>query len=205
MKKIISMVLLGTVVFSSIPTTVLANGADSISEVQENKAETQNADINNKYLEFIEQYKGKEAFYSIQNIKEGGKPILLIASSFENEEDYEAIDDKNIYSKRCDVYDYVDGEIVQVGSIFSLSGYLSLYTKDTEDYIATRINTNSVYFTCIKDGKLYTYGYNTNNIIEDTVRYAKDGEYYDYAYGTTNYNDAIGEYSELGEIAFEKC
>lgn len=71
---------------------------------------------------------------------------MLMASSFENEEEYEVIDDKNIHSKRCDVYDYVNGEIVQVGSIFSLSGYLSLYTKATEAYIATRINTHSVYF-----------------------------------------------------------
>lgn len=99
---------------------------------------------------------------------------------------------------------YIDGEIVQMGSIFSLSGYLSLYTKDTEDYIATRINTHSVYFTCIKNDKLYTYGYNTNNIIEDTVDYEEDGEYYDYAYGTRNYDDAIGEYSEVGEIVFKK-
>ena len=114
-----------------------------------------------------------------------------MASSFENEEEYEAIDDKNIHSKRCDVYDCVNGEIVQVGSIFSLSGYLSLYTKATEEYIATRINTHSVYFTCIKDDKLYTYGYNTNNIQEDTVDYEEDGEYYDYAYGTRNYDDAI--------------
>lgn len=112
--------------------------------------------------------------------------------------------DKNIHSKRCDVYDYVNGEIVQVGSIFSLSGYLSLYTKATEAYIATRINTHSVYFTCIKDDKLYTYGYNTNNIQEDTVDHEEDGEYYDYAYGTRNYDDAIGEYSETGEIIFEK-
>lgn len=176
------------------------NEGESSSDI----SETENTDINNKYLEFIEQYKGKEAFYSIQNIKEGGKPILLMVSSFENEEDYEAIDDRNIYSKQCDVYDYIDGEIVQMGSIFSLSGYLSLYTKDTEDYIATRINTHSVYFTCIKDDKLYTYGYNTNNIIEDTVDYEEDGEYYDYAYGTRNYDDAIGEYSEVGEIIFKK-
>lgn len=70
--------------------------------------------------------------------------------------------------------------------------------------IATRINTHSVYFTCIKDDKLYTYGYNTNNIQEDTVDYEEDGEYYDYAYGTRNYDDAIGEYSEVGEIIFEK-
>lgn len=35
--------------------------------------------------------------------------------------------------------------------------YLSLYTKATEAYIATRINTHSVYFTYIKDDKLYTY------------------------------------------------
>lgn len=204
MKKIISMVLLGTVVFSSIPTTVLANGADSISEVQENEAETQNADIINKYQEFIEQYNGQEAFYSIQNIKEGQKPVLLLVSSLEDEENYETVDDKTIYSKQCDVYDYVDGEIVQVGSMFSLSGYLSLYTKDAEDYVATWINTHSIYFTCIKDSKLYTYGYNTNNIVEDTVRYEEDGEYYDYAYGTRNYDDAIAEYSEVGEIAFEK-
>lgn len=209
MKKTISMFLCGALVFNSISTTVLANGYDGISEVQENEAsvdisETENADINNKYLEFIEQYKEQEVFYSIQNIKEGGKPILLMASSFENEEEYEAIDDKNIHSKRCDVYDYVNGEIVQVGSIFSLSGYLSLYTKATEEYIATRINTHSVYFTCIKDDKLYTYGYNTNNIQEDTVDHEEDGEYYDYAYGTRNYDDAIGEYSETGEIIFEK-
>lgn len=115
-----------------------------------------------------------KAKLDIQNIKEGGKPILLMASSFENEEEYEVIDDKNIHSKRCDVYDYVNGEIVQVGSIFSLSGYLSLYTKATEEYIATRINTHSVYFTCIKDDKLYTYGYNTNNIQEDTVDHEED-------------------------------
>lgn len=161
MKKTISMFLCGALVFNSISITVLANGYDGVSEVQENEAsvdisETENADINNKYLEFIEQYKEQEVFYSIQNIKEGGKPILLMASSFENEEEYEAIDDKNIHSKRCDVYDCVNGEIVQVGSIFSLSGYLSLYTKATEAYIATRINTHSVYFTCIKDDKLYT-------------------------------------------------
>lgn len=175
----------------------------------EQNAEAENADINNKYLEFMEQYKEQEVFYSIQNIKEGGLPILLIVSSSENEEDYneedyEVIDDKSIHSKRCDVYDYVDGEIVQVGSIFSLSGYLSLYTKDTEDYVATRINTHSIYFTCIEDNKLYTYGYNTNNIVEDIVDYEEDGEYYDYAYGTTNYDDAIGKYSEVGEIVFEK-
>ena len=176
------------------------NGDESSSDT----SETENADINNKYLEFMGQYAGREAFYSIQNIKEGKQPILLIASSFENEEEYETIDDRSIYSKRCDAYDCVNGEIVQVGSIFSLSGYLSLYTKDTEDYIATRINTHSVYFTCIKDDKLYTYGYNTNNIIEDTVDYEEDGEYYDYAYGTRNYDDAIGEYSKVGEIVFEK-
>ena len=209
MKKTISMFLCGALVFNSISITVLANGYDGVSEVQENEAsvdisETENADINNKYLEFIEQYKEQEVFYSIPNIKEGGKPILLKASSFENEEEYEVIDDKNIHSKRCDVYDYVNGEIVQVGSIFSLSGYLSLYTKATEAYIATRINTHSVYFTCIKDDKLYTYGYNTNNIQEDTVDHEEDGEYYDYAYGTRNYDDAIGEYSEVGEIVFEK-
>lgn len=178
-------------------------------ELNENEAssdihENENADISNKYLEFIGQYAGKAAFYSIQNIKEGKQPILLLASSFENEEDYEVIDDKNIYSKQCDVYDHVDGEIVQLGSISSLSGYLSLYTKDTEDYIATRINTHSIYFTCIKDDKLYTYGYNTNDIVKDIVDYAEDGEYYDYAYGTTNYENAIGEYSVVEEIAFEK-
>ena len=105
MKKTISMVLCGALVFNSISITVLANGYDGVSEVQENEAsvdisETENADINNKYLEFIEQYKEQEVFYSIQNIKEGGKPILLMASSFENEEEYEAIDDKNIHSKR---------------------------------------------------------------------------------------------------------
>lgn len=176
------------------------NGGESSSDI----SETENTDIKNKYLEFIEQYKGKEAFYSIQNIKEGGKPILLVVSSLENAENDETIDDKNIYSKQCDVYDYVNGEIVQVGSIFSLSGYLSLYTKDAEYYIATRINTHSVYFTCIKDNKLYTYGYNTNNIVEDTVQNEEDGEYYDYAYGTRNYDDAIGEYSEVGEIVFKK-
>ena len=60
----------------------------------------------------------------------------LRSVSLENAENYETIDDKNIYSKQCDVYDYVNGEIVQVGSIFSLSGYLSLYTKDAEYYIA---------------------------------------------------------------------
>lgn len=214
MKKIISTVLLGALVFNSISITILANGYDAISEVQEDESsidisEAENADINNKYLEFMEQYKEQEVFYSIQNIKEGGLPILLIVSSSENEEDYneedyEVIDDKSIHSKRCDVYDYVDGEIVQVGSIFSLSGYLSLYTKDTEDYVATRINTHSIYFTCIEDNKLYTYGYNTNNIVEDIVDYEEDGEYYDYAYGTTNYDDAIGKYSEVGEIVFEK-
>lgn len=59
MKKTISMFLCGALVFNSISTTVLANGYDGISEVQENEAsvdisETENADINNKYLEFIE-------------------------------------------------------------------------------------------------------------------------------------------------------
>ena len=51
--------------------------------------------------------------------------------------------DTEYIQKRCDVYDCVNGEIVQVGSIFSLSGYLSLYTKATEEYIANRINTHS--------------------------------------------------------------
>lgn len=45
------------------------------------------------------------------------------------------IDDKNIHSKRCDVYDYVNGEIVQVGSIFSLSGYEEYYNKYRSDSI----------------------------------------------------------------------
>ena len=36
------------------------------------------------------------------------------------------------------------------------------------------------------------------------VHQTGNGEYYDYAYGTRNYDDAIGEYSETGEIIFEK-
>lgn len=38
MKKTISMFLCGALVFNSISTTVLANGYDGISEVQENEA-----------------------------------------------------------------------------------------------------------------------------------------------------------------------
>lgn len=88
-----------------------------------------------------------------------------------------------------------------MGSIFSLSGYLSLYTKATEAYIATRINTHSVYFTCIKDDKLYTYGYNTNNIQEDTVDHEEDEEYYNkyrsdsiwYGFSEESCNETIQE------------
>lgn len=82
----------------------------------------------------------------------GPRPLLVKYLPLYNEHQARR-HDKSIHSKRCDVYDYVDGEIVQVGSIFSLSGYLSLYTKDTEDYVATRINTHSIYFTCIEDNK----------------------------------------------------
>ena len=103
MKKTISMFLCGALVFNSISITVLANGYDGVSEVQENEAsvdisETENADINNKYLEFIEQYKEQEVFYSIQNIKEGGKPVLLLAFPSENEWESEFLDDNTIYS-----------------------------------------------------------------------------------------------------------
>ena len=80
---------------------------------------------------------------------------MLMASSFENEEEYEAIDDKNIHSKRCDVYDCVNGEIVQVGSIFSLSGYLSLYTKATEEYIATRMRNIIINTVLIQYGMAF--------------------------------------------------
>jgi hypothetical protein len=46
------MFLCGALVFNSISITVLANGYDGVSEVQENEAsvdisETENADINN--------------------------------------------------------------------------------------------------------------------------------------------------------------
>ena len=71
MKKIISTVLLGALVFNSISITALANGYDGISEVQENGSsidisEVENADINNKYLEFMEQYK-EECYLFVYN------------------------------------------------------------------------------------------------------------------------------------------
>ena len=100
--------------------------------------------IINKYLDFVEQYEG-EVFYSIQNIKEGKRPILLLAFSTDNAWDYEYIDDQSIYSSTCEVYDYIDEEIVQVGSMISFVDYLTLYTKEDNFYVAVRSNSHSFY------------------------------------------------------------
>lgn len=105
---------------------------------------TENARIINKYLDFVEQYEG-EVFYSTQNIKEGKRPILLLAFSTDNALYYEYIDDQSIYSSTCDVYDYIDEEIVQVGSMISFVDYLTLYTKEDNFYVAVRSNAHSFF------------------------------------------------------------
>lgn len=177
------------------------NSSEGSDASASDKAE--NARIINKYLDFVEQYEG-DVFYSIQNIKEGKRPILLLAFSTDNAWDYEYIDDQSIYSSTCDVYDYIDEEIVQVGSMISFAGYLALYTKEGSFYVAVQNNVHSFCFNCVKDGAVYSYGYNTNNIEQDTVQYEEHGEYYDYAYGTTHYDDAISQYSRLDMVTFKR-
>lgn len=162
----------------------------------------ENARIINKYFDFVEQYEG-EVFYSIQNIGEGKRPILLLTFLTDNAYQ-EYIDEQSIYSSICDVYDCINEEVVQIGSMTNLVGYLSLYTKDDNFYVAARSNVHSFFFNCVKDDVVYSYGYNTNNIVEDTVQYEEHGEYYNYAYGTTHYDDAINQYSNIGSIAFKK-
>ena len=176
------------------------NGDESSSDI----SETENADISNTYLEFLEQYKEKEVFYSIQNIKEGGKPVLLLAFPSENEWESEFLDDNTIYSNSCEIYDYVDGKVVYLDQVMNLVGHLAVYRKEENEYVDARSNTHSYSFYCVKDDNLYYYAYNTNNIQEDTVEYDEQGEYYNYAYGTTNYDDAIREYSKVEDIVFQK-
>lgn len=177
------------------------NGSEGLDASVSDKAE--NARIINKYLDFVEQYEG-EVFYSIQNIKEGKRPILLLAFSTDNAWDYEYIDDQSIYSSTCEVYDYIDEEIVQVGSMISFVDYLTLYTKEDNFYVAVRSNAHSFFFKCIRGDAMYSYGYNTNNIEQDTVQYEENGEYYNYAYGTTNYDDAISQYSKVEKVTFKR-
>lgn len=184
-------------VFASNKSNESENMASSIES-----NETENADAVNKYLEFVKQYEG-EAFYSIENIKEGKRPILLMTFLTEDAWDYEFIDDENVHSSTCEIYDYINGDIVKVGSLISFAGYLSLYEKADNFYIATRSNAHSYCFNCIKNNAIYTYGYNTNNIVEDTVEYKENSEYYNYAYGTANYDNAIRQYSEVECISFK--
>ena len=183
-------------VFASTEGNGLEDSDASVSDQDEN------ARIINKYFDFVEQY-GGEVFYSIQNIGEGKQPILLLAFSMDSAY-YEYIDDQSIYSSICDVYDCINEEVVQIGSMTSLAGCLSLYAKDDNFYVAARSNMHSFCFNCVKDDAVYSYGYNTNNIVEDTVQYEEHGEYYNYAYGTTHYDDAINQYSNIGSIAFKK-
>lgn len=164
---------------------------------------SEDSDTVDQYLEFVKQY-GEEVFYSIENVKEGRKPVLLLAFPSENEWESEFLDDNSIHSNSCDIYDYIDGEMVYLGNMVNLVGYLSVYEKEDMEYIMTRNNTHSYSFYCVKDDNLYYYAYNTNNIQEDMVEYEKDGEYHNYAYGTINYDNAVGQYSEVGDIVFQK-
>lgn len=107
-------------------------------------------------------------------------------------------------SSTCDVYDYIDEEIVQVGSMISFVDYLTLYTKEDNFYVAVRSNAHSFFFKCIRGDAMYSYGYNTNNIEQDTVQYEENGKYYNYAYGTTNYDDAISQYSKVEKVTFKR-
>ena len=175
------------------------NGDKSSSDIYE----AENADINNRYLEFVKQY-GDDVFYSIENIREDREPVLLLAFPSENEWESKFLDDNSIHSNSCEIYDYIDGEVVYLGNVMNLVGYLSVYRKEENEYVAARSNTHSYSFYYVKDDNLYYYAYNTNNIQEDTVKYEEDGEYHDYAYGTTNYDDAIGQYSEVRDIVFQK-
>lgn len=165
--------------------------------------ESENNNTVDKYLEFVKQY-GEEVFYSIENVKEGGTPVLLLSFPSEDVWKWETIDDNSVYSSNCDIYDYINGEVVKLGSLLDLSGCLSIYRKENQDYIAVRNNSHSYIFCCVKNGIIYSYGYNTNNIQEDMVEYVEDGEYYDYAYGTRNYDDAVEEYVKNKRIIFKK-
>ena len=166
--------------------------------------ELKKADIIDKYLEFVKGYKNTQVYYSIENIGEKGTPVLLLVLPSDNDDFYETIDNNSIYSCKCDIYYFVNGEIVHLGTLMNLMGSLSLYAKGDNFYVETSSNGHSKYYTYVKDNAQYTYGYNTNNLSEDTVRYEEYGEYYDYAYGTTNYEDAIAEYSEIGKIVFKR-
>lgn len=176
----------------------------TINIVEAAESEVCGKDVIDKYLDFVKEYANSEIYYSIEDIGENGEPVLLLVSALDNEGYYEKVDNKSIYSSRCEVYSYVNGEIAHLGELMNLMGSLSLYTKEHNYYVATSSNGHSKNYTYVKDNAQYTYGYNTNNLAEDTVRYEEHGEYYDYAYGTTNYDDAIAEYSEIGKIIFER-
>lgn len=169
----------------------------------EKSEKSENNDVIDKFLEFVKEYSG-EVFYSIENIKEGEKPVLLLTFPSEDVWKWETLDDGNVYSSNCDIYDYVNGEVVQRGSLLNISGYLSIYRKENQDYVVSRNNSHSYLFHCVKDDSIYYYAYNTNNIQEDTVEYEEHGEYRNYAYGTTNYDNAINEYVWVGNIIFKK-
>lgn len=127
-----------------------------------------------------------------------------MAFSTDNAWDYEYIDDQSIYSSTCDVYDYIDEEMVQDRFDVSFVDCLTLYTKEDNFYVAVRSNAHSFFLNCIGAMRMYSYGYNTNNIEQDTVQYEENGEYYNYAYGTTNYDDAISQYSKVEKVIFKR-
>ena len=187
-------------VFASPKDDEAKNSSETVAE-EDNIAES--IDVTDQYLEFVKQYEG-EVFYSIENIKEGQQPVLLIAFSTENKWDYEFCDDESIYSSTCEIYDYINGEIVHLGSLISFLSRLALYTKEDNFYVAARSNAHSYCFNCVRNNAMYSYGYNTNNIVEDTVQYGENSEYYNYAYGTRNYDNAVSQYSEVKPIVFKK-